>query len=96
GHAGRMGRVLAIKLGRRYQASADMDTGFAFDAPAEVDVALLRAIVRGERAGDADYQRWADHEPDPGVAHLLRVSGSEESRHADRLAQAIALLEADG
>lgn len=94
GHAARMGRALSIKLGRRYKASPDMDEGYAVTAPA-VDAALLTAIVRGERAGDADYQRWADAESDPDVARLLRLTGSEESVHADRVRQAIVLLESD-
>ena len=95
GHAARIRRALTIKLGRRYEAGADMDEGYVVVAPAAVDVALLTAVVRGERTGDADYQRWAATEPDPEVARLLRTTGSEESVHADRVTQAIALLEAN-
>jgi hypothetical protein len=64
----------------------------AVRVPDELDAALLRALVQGERDGDAGYQRWADHEPDPDVARLLRLNGREETIHGGRVEQAIALL----
>jgi rubrerythrin len=38
------------------------------------------------------YQRWADNEADPQVARLLRLNGREESIHARRVEQVMALL----
>ncbi|MBL7497387.1 ferritin-like domain-containing protein [Frankia sp. CNm7] len=92
GHASRVRRALTLKTGGPFQPTLDMDEGYPVEAPAVVDAALLAAVVEGERAGDADYQRWADAEPDPEVARLLRISGREESGHADRFTRAIARL----
>jgi rubrerythrin len=94
GHARRVGRAVTLKSGSPFQPTQDMDDGFPVEAPAVVDAALLAAVIAGERAGDADYQRWADSEPDPEIARLLRISGREETGHADRFARAIAVLEA--
>ncbi|MCL9763031.1 hypothetical protein [Frankia sp. AiPa1] len=77
-----MRQALTIKLGSPYEPSANMDDGYPLGPPPPVDAALLAAIARGERAGDADYQRWAGAEPDPEVAHLLRLNGREDSEHA--------------
>jgi hypothetical protein len=49
--------------------------------------------VQGERDGDAGYQRWADNEPDPEVARLLRLNGREETIHGERVSEVIAILE---
>ncbi|EFC83215.1 ferritin family protein [Parafrankia sp. EUN1f] len=92
GHANRVRRALTRKTGHPFQPTPDLDEGYPVEAPAMVDAALLAAVVAGERAGDADYQRWAAAEPDPEVARLLRASGREEAGHADRFLQAIALL----
>lgn len=92
GHANRIQQALTIKLGRPYEPSADMEGGYPLGAPPPVDTALLAAIMRGERAGDADYQRWASSEPDPEIARLLQVNGREDSEHADRLTRASVLL----
>ncbi|ONH59768.1 rubrerythrin [Frankia sp. CcI49] len=95
GHARRIQQALTIRLGRSYQPSADMDGGYPLGVPPPVDAALLAAIARGERGGDADYQRWASAEPDPEIAHLLQINGREDSEHADRLTRASALLNVD-
>ncbi|CUU54902.1 hypothetical protein Ga0074812_103392 [Parafrankia irregularis] len=95
GHASRMQQALTIKLGCPYEPSADLEGGYPLGPPPPVDAALLAAIARGERAGDADYQRWAGTEPDPNVARLLRINGREDSQHADRVARVSALLDAD-
>ena len=46
---------------------------------------MLPGIVQGEQAGDAGYQKWADAEPDPEVARLLRLNGREETLHGERV-----------
>jgi hypothetical protein len=51
-------------------------------------------IVKAELDGDAGYQRWADNEPDPEVARLLRLNGREETKHGERAQAALAILEA--
>jgi rubrerythrin len=49
-------------------------------------------MIQGEVSGDAGYQFWADNETDEEVAKLLRLNGREESIHAERLNEVIALL----
>ncbi len=103
GHANRLRRAIAIKCGGTYEPDAtDLD---AFRALACLDLAvrvavasdeILPAIVQGEIDGDAGYQRWADNEPDPEVARLLRLNGREETVHAERVGQVIALLQEAG
>jgi rubrerythrin len=96
GHARRVSRAIAIKLGRDFEPSAELQERYAIELPATVDAALLPAIVQGEQAGDAGYQKWADAEPDPEVARLLRLNGREETLHGERVTQVMALLEASG
>ena len=55
---------------------------------------LFPAIVKAELDGDAGYQRWADREADPEVERLLRLNGREETIHGNRVAEALAILEA--
>jgi len=62
--------------------------------PDVIDPSMLPFIVAGEQAGDAGYQGWADNERDPQVARLLRLNGREETLHGERVASAIAILEA--
>ena len=64
------------------------------ELPDTIDHAMLPFIVAGEQAGDAGYQEWADNEPDPEVARLLRLNGREETLHGERVTQVIAILEA--
>ena len=47
-----------------------------------------------EMDGDAGYQHWADKESDPEIARLLRLNGREETKHGERVAQALSILEA--
>lgn len=62
--------------------------------PDTVDLKILPFILSGELEGDSGYQAWADKEADPEVARLLRLNGREETKHAQRLEQVIAILEA--
>jgi rubrerythrin len=93
GHARRVQRAIAIKLGRDYEPSADLQESYPIDLPVTLDVAaILPGVIEGERAGDADYQRWAASESDPEVARLLRLNGREETLHSQRINEVIALL----
>jgi rubrerythrin len=94
GHARRMARAIAIKQGSDFEPTADLQERYSVALPEVVDPAMLPFIVAGEQAGDAGYQVWADNEPDPQVARLLRLNGREETLHGERVAQAIAILEA--
>ena len=96
GHANRLRRAIAIKCGGTYEPDATDLERFPVPLPDEIPVEILPAIVQGEIDGDAGYQRWADNEPDPEVARLLRLNGREETVHAERVGEVIALLQEAG
>jgi rubrerythrin len=95
GHARRVQRAIGIKLGTEFVPSGETLERFSVALPDTVGVDLLPLVVQGEINGDAGYQRWADHEPDPEIARLLRLNGREETKHGERVTQAIAILEAE-
>jgi rubrerythrin len=92
GHAERVRRALAIKLGGAFEPSADDLAHFAVPLPESVPVELLPQIVQAELDGDTGYQRWADCESDPEVQRLLRLNGREETVHGERVREVIAIL----
>ena len=94
GHARRISRAIAIKLGTDYEPSPELLERFDVPLPDVVGLELFPLIVKAELDGDAGYQRWADNEPDPEVARLLRLNGREETKHGERAQAALANLEA--
>lgn len=52
----------------------------------------LRLMVLLEAAGEAMYESMADSLSDPEAAALLRASGRDEMRHAERLSEVLGLL----
>jgi rubrerythrin len=92
GHARRLLRALSLKLGHEVDPTPEMLSPTAIQLPDSISLTLLSTIMEAELEGDASYQRWADNEPDPRVARLLRLNGREESIHASRVQQVIALL----
>ena len=92
GHARRLLRAISLKTGEDVQPTPAMLERAVISMPDAVSPELLSNLVQGELDGDVGYQRWADHEPDAGVARLLRLNGREESIHARRVEQVIALL----
>jgi rubrerythrin len=93
GHARRIGRAIEIKQGAAFVPSPETLERFTIALPDAIPVEMLPLIVQGEIDGDASYQRWADHEPDPEIARLLRLNGREETIHGRRVTEAIAILE---
>jgi rubrerythrin len=93
GHARRIDRAIAIKLGHPFAPTPDMLERPLVQLPERVGADLLRVIVQAEFDGDAGYQRWADNEGLPEVERLLRLNGREETIHGRRVEQAIALME---
>ena len=93
GHARRVQRAISLKLGTAYEPTGEALERFTIALPEKVGVDVLPFVVQGEIDGDAGYQRWADNEPDPEVARLLRLNGREETKHGERVTQAIAILE---
>jgi rubrerythrin len=94
GHARRVQRAMSIRLGAEYEPSEEVRTPFVIPLPEVVSLELFPAIVKAELDGDAGYQHWADMEADPEVARLLRLNGREETVHGNRVAEALAILEA--
>jgi rubrerythrin len=92
GHARRVARAIARKQDGEFHPSAELQDRFPITLPDAIDPAMLPMIVQGEMAGDAGYQKWADNEPDPEVARLLRLNGREETLHGDRVTEAMAIL----
>jgi rubrerythrin len=92
GHAERLRRAIALKLGRAWEPEARDLAPFAIALPDAVTGELLAGIVQGELQGDAGYQKWADAEENAEVQKLLRQNGREETIHAGRVKEAIALL----
>lgn len=92
GHAERVRRAIAIKLGGTFEPTADDLAHFEVPLPDTVPVALLPQIVKAELDGDTGYQRWADLESDPEVQRLLRQNGREETVHGERVREVIAIL----
>ena len=95
GHARRIQRAITIKVGGEYEPSAEVLARFEIPLPDTISVDLFPIIVQAELDGDAGYQRWADKEPDPAVADLLRLNGHEETKHGERVAAALKILEAE-
>lgn len=94
GHARRMMKVLSLKLGTEYVPSAEVLEKFEVDLPDSLDASSLPMIVEGELQGDIGYQKWASHETDPEIIELLLRNGREETKHAERIKQAIEILAA--
>jgi len=93
GHARRIQRALSLKLGREWEPSEEMLKPLTIPLPDSIDPGLFPVVVQAEIDGDAGYQRWADVEPDPEVATLLRLNGREETIHGERAGQALAILQ---
>ncbi len=92
GHARRLQRAIALKVGGDFAPSDEMLTRFAIPLPDHIDAGLFPAIVQAELDGDAGYQKWADAESDPEVAKLLRQNGREETLHGERVRRVADLL----
>ena len=94
GHARRLQRAIALKLGRGYEPSEETLTRFSIPLPDHIDASLFPVIVQAELDGDLGYQKWADREDDPEVAKLLRQNGREETVHGERVRRVAELLTA--
>ena len=92
-HAHRLKRAIEKKTGAAYTLPTLAENPYA-EPPAfpAVDAALLAGVQQGETSGDAAYQSYADHEPDPEIAEWLRQSGREELRHRERVGKVIEIL----
>lgn len=94
GHARRIMKVVSLKTGTEYVPSAEVLEKFEVELPESLDASSLPMIVEGELQGDIGYQKWASHETDPEIIELLLRNGREETKHAERIKQAIEILAA--
>jgi len=94
GHAERVRRAIAAKLGRPFESPPEDLERYPIQLPEAIPLELLPLIVQGEIDGDHGYQRWADGETDPEVQRLLRLNGREETVHGERVQQVMRILEA--
>lgn len=93
GHAERMRKVIALKLGlEKYEPTAEDTAKYAIPLPDQIPVELLPVIVQGEIDGDKGYQQWADRETDPEIQRLLRINGREETVHGERVSTVMQIL----
>jgi len=93
GHARRLHRALAIKLGREPDFTIDEVERFELSLPDTIDAAIFPVIVEAELQGDAGYQGWAGRETDPEIIRLLHLNGREETIHGERVREVQAILE---
>ncbi len=92
GHARRLARAIAHKLGEPFEPTDAMRTPKPARAPEVLDADFFRVLIAGEASGDEGYQKWADNEDDPEVQRLLRLNGREESLHGRRVAAVLEIL----
>jgi len=93
GHAERVRKVIALKLGAdRYEPTAEDTAKYAIPLPETIPSELFALIVQGEIDGDKGYQLWADRESDPEVQRLLRQNGREETVHGERVSAVMGIL----
>lgn len=94
GHAHRLLKAIALKGGAPFALPDAADNPFLQGGLAGLALTgdLMTMLQQGEVDGDLTYQAWADAEPDPEVAKLLRQNGVEETRHSERVAQVRTLL----
>ncbi|MBW2244876.1 MAG: ferritin-like domain-containing protein [Deltaproteobacteria bacterium] len=94
-HAHRLKRAIEISTGEPFAMPELDENPYAEPPPfTELTPELLAGFVAGETNGDAAYQRWADNEPNPEIAALLRQNGREETRHGERVKRVSEILAA--
>lgn len=95
-HARRVSEAIRLLSGEDFPAPSIEDnpylTGHVPATP--ITPEALRGTAQAEFGGDALYARWADCLDNADAAALLRLNGSEESDHGNRLLKAAAILEA--
>ena len=92
-HAHRLKKAIEILTGEPYTIpTLDENPYGKPPAMGAVTADVLRGLIQAEFGGDKLYQTYAANEPNPEVAELLLQNGREETRHGQRVEQAIALL----
>jgi rubrerythrin len=96
-HAHRLKKAIEIHTGAPYEIPPLSENPYSEAPPFEaLSKELLEGVRQGEFGGDAAYQQYAAAEANAEVAELLRQNGREETRHGERVAQVIELLNPAG
>lgn len=94
-HAHRLKRAIELLTGEPYALPPMAENPYAEPPPLPaLSREMLTGVMGAEDGGNAMYQGYADHEPNAEVAELLRQNGREETRHGERVARVIEILEA--
>lgn len=93
-HAHRVSQVIKLISGEDFPPPAAADNPYVTPSSRPLDAAILGYLVGSERNGATLYEAWASHMTDAEAATLLRLNGKEEIDHANRAAQALALMPA--
>jgi len=91
-HGERLIEAIALKTGAPY-VPEQRGTGKDVELPERISIKFLRRVAQGEHDGGANYQTWAEHEPNEAIARLLRQNGREEVMHARRVEQAAEMID---
>ena len=94
GHAYRLAKMLRLQTGEDFVPPTDAENPFVTSMPPVLPSSpeFIAFLQHGEADGDRLYQVWADGATNPEVAKLLRLNGSEESRHGLRDAEVVGYL----
>jgi rubrerythrin len=95
GHAHRVLKAITLLGGTPYTLPDDEQNPYIqpMQLDGMVSAELLGMIQKGEQDGDLQYQAWAAAENNAEVAKIYRQNGSEETRHSERVAQVVSLLQ---
>jgi rubrerythrin len=95
-HAHRAAKVVTLLTGEAFAPPAAADNPYVATggAPRPLERKILQSLIAAEENGDALYETWAKALGEGEAADLLRQNGREEIRHAQRVSQALALLDA--
>ena len=92
-HAHRVSKVIKQLTGEDFPPPSAENNRYAKPSGRAADREMLEYLVAAENNGNDLYETWAKNTSDAEAAALLRQNGKEEVRHAERAAQAIALLD---
>ena len=92
-HAHRVKRVIEKLSGESFDVPEPAQNPYFVEPEGiPVDAELLNSLIAGEECGDDMYAKWAKSMSDEECAGLFSQNGKEEIRHANRVKEALALL----
>lgn len=96
GHAHRLMKAIVAAGGEAFDLPKPEDNPFVATMPATfpATVEFIGSLESGEKNGDRLYQHWAAGAANETIAQVLRQNGLEETRHGERDAEVVRLLQA--